>query len=137
MKKTYIQESINHETGEILTTTSFYQTTNRDGGKYGLFDRDTCWYKDLTAVSEFKIMYQLLNHENQHTNLINIDKKIKEKICQTIELSEKQFENTIRSLIKKDKLKRLRKGVYMLNPEYMWIGNVKNKTNKINIYNNC
>jgi hypothetical protein len=97
---------------------------------------DTKWYKGLKG-SEVLTMISLLSVENNKTNEIYLTKQIKIQLCEDIEICLDQFEKNIRSLIKKDMLKRISRGVYVLNPETLWIGSGKTKNKKINVYNNA
>lgn len=134
MKKTYYQECVDHETGEIVSSISQYEQVSSNG-KYFLGSFDTKWYKGLKG-SEVLTMIALLSVENNKTNEVYLTKHVKVQLCADIEICLDQFEKNIRSLIEKDMLKRISRGVYVLNPETLWIGSSKTKTKKINVYNN-
>lgn len=134
MKKTFEQRVVDHQTGEVITTHSCYETSSNNG-KFCFLSLDTYWYGDLKG-SELQTLIALLSVENSVTHKIDITADIKTQLCANIELCVNQFEKNIRSLMKKDKLKRLSKGVYMVNPHHLWAGSNKTKTAKINTYDN-
>lgn len=132
-EKLYIEEQVNYETGKVLNKKTGYQIMIKTGRYFmGSF---TDWYKELTG-SEIKTLISLLSIENSQTGKINLNNETKIKLCKNCGICMNQFEKNIRGLIAKDKIKRLNKGVYVINPDTLWMGDYKSKLKKQEIYAN-
>lgn len=96
---------------------------------------DDNWNRKLNAI-DMHILFELIKYDNQHTMQINIDKHLRQKLCEYLNTSEPQITKSLANMIKNNILKRLSRGVYMINPDCIWIGNTQKQQEKQEVYDN-
>lgn len=69
-----------------------------------------------------------------NTNEIVLNKVIKERMRAAINCSMKSIDNALTKLVKRDMVARIGMGVYVLNPEMYWRGDITKRTDKIKLY---
>ena len=134
MRKVYTEQVVDHVTGEVKQSTKIYERYSK-ASSFMCLDTDSYWFADLVG-SELKVMIGFVMIENKRTHRVNITKEVKQNLAKNLNLCVNQIENAIRGLIQKDKIKRLSKGVYIVNPTMLWIGDTKTKGVKLSEYDN-
>ncbi len=94
---------------------------------------DDDWNR-LIKPMDTHLLIELIKYDNQHTMRINIDKNLRSKICEHLKTSEAQITKSLSNMVKQNILKRLSRGVYMINPSVVWMGNSQKQEEKQSIY---
>lgn len=129
-----VTQEVNCETGEIINVSSVTtykkpQITKR----YFMQSMDDDWMAKINPIDYYLLGF-LLPYENVHQYTIHVNQQVRKKIISTAKISEAQITKSLRSMVEQDVLKRVDRGVYMVNPECIWSGSVKTQEERINKY---
>jgi len=109
------KEVIDYETGEVKQTMKLKSIKHETEPNYiKLYLSDICKLNDIpkTGNDVLNELILLVNYENE----IVLSAGIKNRICKKIEIKKGSLDNNISKLTKQQILKRVDRGIYMLNP---------------------
>lgn len=131
---TIVTEKIDSVTGNIVSSSNVItyrkpQITK----KYTMISRDEQWARRIKPMDLY-LLVELLEYENINKFVIAVNKTVRDEIKKAIKISDSQITISLNNMIKADVLKRVGRGMYMINPECMWSGNPKTQEERINKY---
>lgn len=128
----YVEEVVDYTTGEVISKSKSY-TYKTKTKRFAMVQLDDDWNR-LIKPMDTHLLIELIKYDNQHTMRINIDKNLRSKICEYLKTSEAQITKSLSNMVKQNILKRLSRGVYMINPSVVWMGNSQKQEEKQSIY---
>ena len=129
-----VTEVVDSVTGKIVeksvvNTYKKPQITKR----YCMISMDNMWIARIKPMDLY-LLCALVDYENTVKYTITVSKTVKDEIKSKIKISDAQIAKSINSMIANDVLKRIERGVYIVNPECMWSGSVKTQEERIDKY---
>lgn len=130
----YVEERIDHVTGEVVSCTKRY-TYKTKVKRFAMIQLDKKWYVGLKGC-DVLILMEMVSIDNQQTMRVNVDKSVRQSICKLLDISEAQITKSLANMVKQNIIKRVSKGVYMINPDTVCMGNANTQLEKKEIYDN-
>jgi hypothetical protein len=129
-----VTEVVDSVTGKIVeksvvNTYKKPQITKR----YCMISMDNMWIARIKPMDLY-LLCALVDYENTIKYTITVSKTVKDEIKSKIKISDAQIAKSINSMIANDVIKRIERGVYIVNPECMWSGSVKTQEERIDKY---
>lgn len=129
-----VTEVVDSVTGKIVeksvvNTYKKPQITKR----YCMISMDNMWIARIKPMDLY-LLCALVDYENTVKYTITVSKTVKDEIKSKIKISDAQIAKSINNMIANDVLKRIERGVYIVNPECMWSGSVKTQEDRIDKY---
>lgn len=129
-----VTEVVDNVTGSIIekSVVNTYikpQITKR----YCMISMDNMWIARIKPIDLY-LLCALVDYENIIKYTITASKTVKNEIKSKIKISDAQIAKSINNMIENNVLKRVDRGVYMVNPECIWSGSVKTQEERINKY---
>lgn len=86
--------------------------------------------------NEVKVLLWCALHTNLGTNEVALPRYIKERMSTEINLTLGSIDNALSRLVKKGHLHRLGRGVYHIDPDTTWRGDIKARSSNIKVFLN-
>jgi hypothetical protein len=135
--KTGTDRNIDISTGEIVS--------ENDLTKDILVRTQEEWYASFSNLiqalhkltgNEVKVLLWCAMNSRLNTNEVVLAKYIKERMGTELKLVVGSIENAIAGLVKKKLLQRLGRGVYHIDPDTTWRGDLKSRAKNIRVFLN-
>lgn len=130
----YVYEEVDYLTGEVIKSkrkaTYKTRTINK---KYGMISLADEWFVDLDG-SDVLILMVMLKLENPNTWEVLVNKTARETIRKSLKISDSQITRSLRNMLKNNVLAKIERGVYLINPECVWIGSSEVHEKKVDNY---
>lgn len=127
-----VETVVNYETGEIVEKTVKKQVLKRKP-RFQFMNVETNWHRDLSPI-EFQLIVEMSLYENQQTFDIVMDNRVRSKIAENLKVSDITVKKCLSNLLKTPYLKKVTKGVYMINPDCLWSGSDNLKLKKEELF---
>lgn len=134
MTNEYVYQEINHLTGEVVETKrkATYKTRNINK-KYFMFSLDRKWQRKIEA-NDLQLLSELVDLEHPITWEVSLHKDIRDELCEGLKCSTSQIMRSLKNMVDKNILAKVKRGVYLINPECVWIGSSEIHEKKIDKY---
>ncbi|SMB92012.1 hypothetical protein SAMN00120144_2511 [Hymenobacter roseosalivarius DSM 11622] len=86
--------------------------------------------------NEIKVLLWCSMNAHLNTNEIVLNKAIKERIARDADISPRSVDNSLTKLCRKEMLKRVDSGVYLVNPDAAWKGKINLKAKRARLFVN-
>ena len=134
MTNEYVYEEIDHSTGKVVTSkrkaTYKTRTINK---KYFMFSLDSKWHRKIKA-NDLQLLAEMIDLEHQTTWEVHLHKKTRDKICKNLDCSTSQIMRSLKNMVDNNILAKVEPGVYLINPECVWIGSSEIHEKKVDNY---
>lgn len=126
-------EVVNGETGEVSSKITRQRFTKKVT-RFQMMNIESNWHREITPTEVLLIM-ELAIYENHQTYHVHMDSDTRSKIAKNLKLSDATIKRLLANLLKTNYLKKVSRGVYMVNPDCVWSCSETLKQKKLDEFN--
>lgn len=132
------ERTIDTDTGEVIDEKSLQYLAENEKEFYITYCKVLGLFKDM-KLGEIKTLAWLVSNSHFNNNMVVVTSGVKKKISNEMDISIGSVNNSLTPLVKKGILYRdadsseRRDGVYYINPEYYWKGDLKERKKALRI----
>lgn len=134
-KLVFEKETLNKETGEIITTSKTFTLKTSAESFYMTFVDNLAGVLQIKSLLDSKLLSILCTKAEFNTGIINLSASLRNEICLELKTSTQNISNSLNRL-KKLELITGEKGTFKINPMIFWKGTLEERTKLLKKANN-